>query len=209
MPPKPSKSPLPPPPQPPSQLPPIITTSPLCKMPFTYVLGIKNTKDFKVHCAVKNWDNTLPLDAYWQGRWNLNQWNANAPVQGGGGPYNRKHIIAFMRWGDRAHGLWLFGCIYEVMAGWKKPKKNTHPHLNKWRWFYEIRSLDIGKGHSGTLIVKIPFHGVSDVRRDLNYKLKSNQLLSGQYRTGRGNLLSDNIVVYGELKNPHRDWEWF
>ena len=181
-------------------------------LPLTYVLGIENLNDFRVHCAVQDGSDPgsqHPLDAYWTGRWHLLAWNANAPHQGGGGKYNKGYNIALTRWGDHKKNLWLFCCIYEVLSGWRKVTEEEGPNQDYDRWLYELKSADIGKGHSGRLIVKAPFRGVMDVRRDLDTPLSDDQLLSNEDRLRDGNLLSDNIVVHGELEKPYRNWKWF
>ena len=181
-------------PTPPSTSPiPIDQSGPLCGLPLTRVLGIENITDFRVHFAVKgDQGNVEPVDAYWQSRWEWNQWNANAAPQGAGGLYKRKYIISLMRWIPPKTDLWLFGCIYEVMGGWPKMNVQEEPVPGKKRWAYELKSIDIGKGHSGRLIVTAPKpKDKRNVRRNL---IRS---------------LSNSLVVYGEIGAPHRKWNWF
>lgn len=158
----------------------------------TDVLGIANRKDFHIHCA--RFDGTdkqnplNPLDAFRDSRKQWQQWNSNAKTEN---PLKEKYILS-LALQDRAKDLWVFCCVFEILDGWKEA------HRQGQRWYYETRTVEVGKGYSGRLLVKFPY-------TDRNSYVK----LLGR-RKGKGKTWDDQLLIEQTLTHANKcqSWSW-
>ena len=156
------------------------------------ILGIANLKDFKVHLAQidsadPNKPEANPLMAFQTSRKFWQMWNDNAPPHPAQ-EYNRPYIIGLAQMERNKKNLWLFGCVFEVMGpGWTEPKGSPAGYRNK-RLCYEIRSVALGKKHSGLLVAHYPYR-----RGNFRFNLED---------------IDDDLVFDRNLPRKAQKWSW-
>ena len=155
----------------------------------TDVLGIAqgHKGNYVIHCARTNTRGDNPLDVFKAGRSRWQIWNSNARINN---PLRDKNHILSLALLDRPNDLWLFCCVYEVMGkGWREDHGKTK------RWFYETRSLALGKGYSGKLVVRFPYR----------YRNMHINLLD----VGKGQTQSwDELMVVTQIRTKYQRWNW-
>ena len=152
------------------------------------LFGIKSAdfEDYKVHLAVRGTTGVEPLDVFVRSGMEWTTWNQNGPRTGerfrapvspaytsqGGGSFNKRYILSFVRWGG-ASDLWLYAGTFEVFL-------SRPPIIRKSRWGYIIDRTQIGKPYIGKVVVRSPYECR---QRRIKLKRYAGQLLVDRWFT--------------------------
>ena len=126
----------------------------MAKIDLAHLLDIDLDKlhQYKLHLAIKNDENTEPLDVFIKdrkkaGEVDSNWWGWNAWYPGWNRWGKRQYILSFMRVHPKGKDVWLFGGIFEIKGWLQVPKKKEKGR------FYDVHLMGKGREYIGCLTI--------------------------------------------------------